>query len=500
MFRVDTIKFRLEPRTRSVLSETASFLEARGVKAYIVGGFIRDRILERSAGDIDIAVSGDAIELCRELAADLDARLVPLDEVNRVCRLVIIRDDEPRVELDFATLRGNIEQDLGERDFTINAIAAGLADTAHEASPEFIDPFQGRRDLRERRVRAVSERSLTADPVRLLRGVRLAAELDFAIEPGTEAQVKEHSRLIAAVPGERVREELVRLLSVPDRDSVLLYLDDLGLLTAIIPELAAAKGVEQPKEHFWDVFNHLVRTPAAADFLLRQGDWPVLRGLRRDALNAAPWSERLAEYFNREVSRGTTRRVLVKMAALLHDIAKPQTKTIEHTGRTRFFGHGLEGSEIAAGILERLRFSTREVKLVEGMVKHHMRPGQLSQEGLPTRRAIYRYFRDIGDAAVDTLFLGLADHLAARGPRLDMAEWRRHARLVEYVLAQYFEPQGVAAPPRLITGHDLIEVFELKPGPAIGNLLEAVREAQAAGEITSREEALAFVRRQLEAG
>jgi poly(A) polymerase len=131
------------------------------------------------------------------------------------------------------------------------------------------------------------------------------------------------------------------------------------------------------------------------------------------------------------------------------------------------------------------------------MVREHLRPGQMSQEGLPTHRAIYRYFRDTAGAGIDILFLSLADHLASRGPKLDLAGWREHCRLVDYVLAQHFEQEKATTPPRLVSGHDLINIFGLSPGPKIGKLLEAVQEAQASGEITTREEALSYIREHL---
>jgi poly(A) polymerase len=145
-----------------------------------------------------------------------------------------------------------------------------------------------------------------------------------------------------------------------------------------------------------------------------------------------------------------------------------------------------------------LRFSGKEVKLVEIVIKYHMRPGQMSQEGLPTRRAIYRYFRDCGEAGIDILFLSLADHLATRGPSLNPAGWQEHARLVEYVLTKHDEQEKLVTPAKLVSGYDLIDVFNIKPGPRMGQLLEAVREAQASGEVSTREEALAYVRAKLE--
>ncbi|GAI58604.1 unnamed protein product, partial [marine sediment metagenome] len=171
----------------------------------------------------------------------------------------------------------------------------------------------------------------------------------------------------------------------------------------------------------------------------------------------------------------------------------PQTKAVDESGRTRFLGHAKEGTAITVSILERLRFSTKEIKLVDVMVRHHLRPTQLSQYEIPSRRAIYRYFRDTGETGIDILFLSLSDHLATRGQHLDLAEWQEHAQLVEYVLARHFEEESLTVPPKLFDGHDLINVFGLSPGPEIKRILEAVREAQAAGEVTTREEALACI-------
>jgi len=274
----------------------------------------------------------------------------------------------------------------------------------------------------------------------------------------------------------------------------LAYLDELGLLTVMIPELAQTKGVVQPKEHFWNVFDHSLKTVAAADFLLRRGDWEYTG---KEVLEATPWSAELQEHFNLEVSSGSTRRLMLKLAALLHDIAKPQTKIIDATGRMRFLGHAKNGAAISADILERLRFSNKEIKLVEIMVSHHLRPTQMSQSGLPTHRAIYRYFRDSGDTGIDILFLSLADHLATRGPRLDLDEWQEHTQTVSYVLSRHLEQEGLVRPPKLIDGHDLMNIFGMRPGPRIGQLLEAVHEAQASGEINSREEALSYIQKRL---
>ena len=490
------MKLVIEPGALSILTATSDFLSGQKVKAYLVGGFIRDSLLERATADIDIALATDALEIAPKIADALGGKFVLLDKQNRVCRVVLMDKKAPsggRWQLDFTTLKGGIEPDLGRRDFTIDAIAVDIEEVGGK-DLTLIDPFGGQADLKNKLIRAVAETVFEDDAVRLLRAARLAAELGFTLDEKTGALVKSQCHLLAGVAGERLREELVRLLAVPHPESFLPRLDELGLITALFPELGRTKGVEQPREHSWNVFDHSLQTVLAVDFILRQGSWQYAGD---KALAAVPWSDRLAEHFNREVGGGSSRRALLKLAALLHDIGKPETKAVGEDGRTHFLGHDKLGGAAAADIMARLRFSGKEAKLVEIVINYHMRPGQMSQQGMPTRRAIYRYFRDCGEAGIDILFLSLADHLATRGPNLDMAGWREHSRMVEYVLEKHFEQQELVEPARLVDGNDLINIFGLPPGPALGEILEAVREAQASGELADREEALDYIRQRL---
>ncbi len=507
------MKLLIKLEALSLLTKVSNLLTLQGVKSYLVGGFVRDVLLGRDTADIDIAVVADALEIAQGVAAAVRGRYVLLDDVNRIGRVVIVDESTAltrgRWVLDFSTLRGNIEQDLAQRDFTVDAMAVDIGEIIAQPHPQtfaplrlkkdgeiplkpslIIDPFGGWNDLIQGVIRVVNNAAFESDAARLLRAARLAAELDFTIDKNTENLIRRYHHLIAGVTGERVREELLRLLTVPQTGQLLSYLDELGLLTAMIPELKPTKGVTQPKEHFWDVFDHSLKTVVAVGFLLREETWEYAS---QKVLAVTPWSSRLAQHFDRKVSCGSTRRSLLKLAGLLHDIAKPQTKVIDEDSRMRFLGHDKEGATIVANILERLRFSTKEVKLVETMVRYHLRPGQMSHDELPSRRAIYRYFRDTGEAGIDILFLSLADHLATRGPHLNLAGWQEHAQMAEYVMAQRFQEETIVIPPKLIDGHDLINIFSMNPGPKIGIFLEAVREAQAAGELSTREETLAYI-------
>jgi poly(A) polymerase len=511
----------------ATLAKISHLLDIQKKQGYIVGGFIRDLLLERETNDIDIAVSGDAITTAREVAKEIGGKFVLLDDVNNVARVVVIEDEQPRGtsqnqeshgaewHFDFSPFTGDIESDLARRDFTINAMALELSQfvttgtatkksSRESATPpaekrlhsKLIDPFSGKDDLRDKIVRGVSEQIFEADAARLLRAVRLAAELDFTIEPVTESLVHRYSQAITEVPGERVREELLRLLAVPRATYYLRYLDTLGLLLALIPELADSKGVEQPTVHFWDVFDHSLQTVAAIEFLIRESEWEY----GNDAmLSTAPWSDMIDRHLSQEVSSGSNHKVLLKLGGLFHDIAKPMTKSIDDTGRARFLGHTKQGAAMTADILERLRFSNREIRLVESLVYHHLRPVQMANEEFPTQRAIYRYFRDTGEAGIDILFLALADCLATRGPLISMEDWEKHCQLINYILAEHNKQQAKILPVKLIDGHDIMDTFGLASGPLVGKLLAMVNEAHASGELNTREEALALVRRELPA-
>jgi poly(A) polymerase len=468
-------------------------LVAEGFGAHVVGGWVRDTLLGREADDIDFAVPGDGIKIASAVALAMGGTCVPLDRENGVGRVVLPPGDASggaQFMLDFATLQGSVEDDLSRRDFTIDAIAVDLNALVSGVDIRVIDPFGGLADLGRGTVRATAAGVFVADPVRLLRAIRLAASLGIVIEPVTEGLIKEHARLLSTVAGERTRGELVSLLCAAGSGRFFTYMDRLGLLTTIIPEAEGMRGITQPKEHVWDVLTHCLKTVEALDYLLRQGRWQYA-----DVLDEVPWTSESAGYFAAEVGSGTSRAVLFRLAALLHDIAKPQTKSVQESGRIRFLGHGEEGADTARAVLERLRFSNREIRMVETAVKYHLRPTQMGWPQSPTRRALYRFFRDTGEAATGIVYLSLADHMAARGPSLDRGEWALHAGISNYILSQ--RGQEPARPRRLIDGYDIMDSFGLSPGHRVGQLLESVREAQAAGEITTKDEALALVGREL---
>ena len=484
----------------SAVETLVEFFGSRDVEAYFVGGVVRDTLMGRKSEDIDIAVSANAVAIGRELADALGTHCVSLHDEWQLAR-VVVHYAEWSGYVDIAPIRGDIKQDLHRRDFTINAMALPMSEAYHDDVEEcLLDPCGGLPDLHAGVVRMVSPDALDEDTVRLLRGVRLAAQLEFSLDSDTADAIRERAALVADAPQERVRDELMRLLRTHKAYAGVRLLDELGLLCSVIPELANARDVTQPKEHYWDVFNHLVEAVGWVDAMF-SGDGDVF------PLNLVPRFQGMAEYFDFDVSDGFDRLTFLKLTALLHDVAKPSTKTIEDSGRIRFIGHHSEGSEIARDILTRLRFGKRGVEHVAGMVQHHLRPTLMAQKGdMPTRRALYRYYRDVGDIALDTLYLNMADYLAARGPMLELKDWTNHCSLIRYILEEGRSGEegrrreSVQSLPKLVDGYDIIDRFALVSGPGIGKLLETVREAQASGEVSTKEQALELVRASLERG
>lgn len=472
--------------TSGILNATRQALRECHSSGWVVGGAIRDALLGRTCADIDLAVDidrEDLPKLARVIANATGSTAVTLDAKRGVYRIV----SKSAVPLDVTATPSGIGPDLLQRDFTINALGLPLQLWPNVERSQVLDPTGGLEDLAAKRVRAISEETLAVDPLRLLRAVRLCAELGFEMDSETGVWIKRNATLVKLAAGERIREELVRLIRQPGSERHLHLLDQLGLLTQIIPELEEARGVDQPDGHHWDVLQHSIETVGTAQGILRQESLP------NEVLACIPWDEDLASHFNEPTSHGRTRGDILALGALLHDIAKPVCKTVGEDGRIRFLSHAKFGMAPSKRVLERLRFSARETRMVTTMVREHLRPALITRtpEG-PSSRALFRYFRDTSEVTVDTLVLSLADYLAAKGPRLDQEDWHAYAERIHGILDTYRSESSEVQVPNLVNGHDLMGTLGLKPGPVVGQLMNSLREAQAAGKIKTRSEALAL--------
>jgi poly(A) polymerase/tRNA nucleotidyltransferase (CCA-adding enzyme) len=467
-----------------LLTQLSQFMQAHGVDAWIVGGAARDLRLGRPPHDLDLAVDGDALALARTLADTLGGAFVPLDEAHNTGRVVLL--GPAPFTIDLARLRGpTIEADLWRRDFTINAIAQTF-------SGIWIDPTGGSADLAARIVRPCSPQSLADDPLRALRVARLGAQLGFGAAPELTAQIRAVAPQLPMIAAERVRDELLRLLDTPAAAPWLRYLDSTTVLTTIIPELEPSRLCEQPRVHFLPVLAHVLEAVAALEWILTGVGTPAAVRAHPHLQRTLPYAAEYAALLNTPRSHTSSRTALLKLAVLLHDNAKPQTKVRHPDGSVTFYGHQELGAEVAVQIGKRLRLGRNDIGYVAQIVREHMRPGQLRTADVLTRRAVVRFFRDTGDAGPDVLLHELADHMATRGPHLTLDGWHAHLAWIALMLDTHWGAAPERPPPPLITGRDLIDTLGMRGGPQIGTILREVAEAHAAGEISSRDQALAL--------
>jgi putative nucleotidyltransferase with HDIG domain len=460
---------------------------------YLVGGAVRDALLGRPNYDLDFVVASGAVGLAYRIGDVLGAPAFVLDRERDVGRVVL---ESEGTMLDFARYRGEgLEADLRARDFTINAMA--LPATSDERK-DVIDPTGGREDLDAGLIRLTYARALSDDPVRTLRAVRLATELAYTFVPSSGEAIRRAAPLLESVAAERIREELMKLLRLPSAQTGVAMLSPYGLLPVVLPEIAALAAVRQSPPHYEDALAHSVHVLGAIagiESVIRQGTSPPDASWQALAQVLAPYEEPLRAHLARSVDGALTGSDLLRLAALFHDAGKPATKTVEEDGRIRFFGHSKKGALLARKRLRALRFSNEATRHVELIVDGHMRPLLLSLNPRVTRRAIYRFFRDYGTAGLDIGLLSVADFLATHREPVPFQAWQALQAVVARLYEHYFDYyRETVAPPPLLRGDELMAALGIEAGPQVGRLLQKIEEAQAAGDVRTRGEALALAR------
>jgi poly(A) polymerase len=455
-------------------------LERLVPRAWLVGGAVRDRLLGRASLDYDVAVDDDVPRVARQVAGALGAWAFELSHGFGAWRVV------PRAgaggqgwQMDLLPLaHGSIEADLGQRDLTINALAQRLGDQ------DLIDPFGGVGDLQQHRLRMVTPEAFDRDPLRTLRLARLACETGFQVEPQTALQARASAPGLERVSAERIFEELKRILCAPDPVRGLGLMDELGVTAVVLPELSELRGVQQSRYHHLDVHAHTLSVLSEVVALEQAPE-----------RHLGPCAEEADRVLSTLLANGLTRWQALRFAALLHDIAKPQTRSVTPEGRVTFMGHDMAGARTADQILTRLRASVRLREHVAALVRDHLRLGFLVHQAPLSRRAVYRYLRETDPVGVDVTVLSVADRLATRGDRAEEAI-AAHLRLAEQLLCDALE--WLRDPPRPpLRGDQLVRALGIAPGPELGQVLAELQEAAFAGEISGREEAIEHARRLL---
>ncbi|GHO45288.1 HD domain-containing protein [Ktedonospora formicarum] len=496
----------MDAQTRTYLQHITTFFAERNIPAYLVGGSVRDLLLARPCKDWDIALPGETPAIARQLANTLGGFFAHMND--KACRITLHRADGSNMMLDISPWRGSsIEEDLHARDFTLNAIAIALPELLtclEEGAPlNLIDPLYGRVDLEAHTLRVVSEHALRDDPLRILRAIRFSIEHELRIEPHTASLLKRDASLLSTVAVERIHDELYAILRFPNVTQHLRLLDDYGIFTTLIPEFLPARGMPQPSLHHWDVFEHSLETPYYLQTLeqLLEASPQELRTsplTQGDSNDLVDLQALLQEAEQQDIFHlDTLSQPEVKLATLLHDIGKTVTYEVDEEGNIHFYHHPQAGVPLVQSILSRLGSNTADRRLAQLVAAHHMRPGQLSHDNV-TPRAIRRYFVDLGPTGILVALVALADHLAMRGPLPLTEAWGLHLATVRLLCERYIRVRDSILPPRLLQADELMHRLELKPGPIVGQLLEAIAEAQAEGIVRSKQDALWLASEKLE--
>jgi poly(A) polymerase len=457
-------------------------LASEGIEAWLVGGVVRDALLGRPLGDVDLSVAGDVDLAARAASRALGGPRFPLSEEFGGWR-VLSRGRE--VACDLSPLQGEtIEQDLARRDFALNAVAVPLG------GGDPIDPFGGLADAEAGVLRVLGARSYADDPLRALRLVRLAAELAMAPDAETERLTTQTAPRLTEPSGERVFAELRRLLLAPGALDGLELARRLGVLAAVLPELDVLQGVEQSHYHHLDVYGHTIAVLEQQIELLERSRLEELFG---DA------AAELAAVLDEPLADGLTRGEALRFGALFHDVAKPHTRGVREDGRVTFIGHDAAGQDVVRDVFRRLRASERLGSHVGALTRHHLALGFLVHERPLDRATTYAYLARCHPVEVDVSVLSCADRLATRGRNAERAI-AAHLEVARELIVPALRWHSDGPPRAPLRGDELAAALGIEPGPQLGRLLARLGEAAYTGEATTRDEAVALARGLLASG
>ena len=443
---------------------------------YAVGGLIRDFILDKKNFDKDIIVDKScAQEFAQSLCKKLDGTFIALDEKNKIYRIVL------RDKINFIdaanTIGKNIKEDLKRRDLTINSIAFNIK------TEEILDLSQGLNDLKTQKIRQISEFNTLDDPLRILRAFRFQAQLGFEIDNDFLNTIKNNAKQIHKPAIERINYEFLKLMDGKFASKTLLKMDECGVLEELIPFVKDLKKVPPNSHHHLDLFHHSIETVKQIELLFENSPQEVKTHLKSSDFG------------------GNSRLAHLKLAGLLHDIGKFETWTIENVEgkeKHRFIKHDDVGAKFASKFLKKHKFSKKQTDYITKMIKYHIYPSHVVSSPDLSDKIFMRFIRKMESDVIDIIFLAKADRYSARGVEITTKIVNNNIIGLDKLLKFYLDIKESLKPlPKLLSGNEVMELLDLKPSKELGIILHLLKEEQFSGNITTKQEAIAFVKSQV---
>jgi poly(A) polymerase len=464
---------------------------------FVVGGWVRDRILGEPVGyniDVDLLVTCDPTKVAKEFARLVGGEYFEFEKKGLLIKrptvaVVILKLPPYKYRFDFAQIKGKdlekaLIEDLLSRDFTANAMAISIDDVLSVGAKQTIiyDPTKGIEDLQEGKLRPISLKNLEEDPVRILRGFRLAVEKNLELTEDFYHFVRKKGYLLSKVPGERISLELFKILRHNQSAKVIRDLYQNGVLEVIFPEFSRLREVkDQGEHHIYPLDEHTLRVLSALEQVIEEKE----RYLSSDLSKNLGTMQVHGEFSDIE---------LLKLAALFHDIAKPHTFEIRN-GKITFYNHDKLGAKMVKEIGKRLKWSDTATEFISKLVEEHLRPFYLREslrKGQLTDKGKAKFWKECEEISAHLFLHAVADAMASKDTEEDMQDLIKTIKELETYKKEKYEKIPIKP---LLTGRDIMEILGLPEGPQIGKIKKSLEDAQMEGIVKTKEDAVQFIKK-----